>query len=270
MTDTEYTIALTSIVFAMLCGCASLETTGYAPVNGSKIAYSQIGNGSPTVVFQAGLGDDKTVWKAVIHMLGPTVSIFTYDRPGYGESPATSVARDPCSIAREQRLLLENVGIKPPYILVGHSLGGLYEYVYAHLYPEDVAGIVLLDPTHPDHLRRMQEEVPATASVLKATSKLFGTTMRHEFDAQAQCLDMAVKDTPLQAPSQLLIRSEFQLVEKGKFEAVIHSLAEDWQKLTGANRVEVVPKSGHYIQKDRPDAVIKAIRTLLTDAQKQR
>lgn len=258
-------VALAPIGLAVLCGCASFKTSGQALVNGNTVAYSQAGNGTATVVFQAGLGDGKTVWNAVIRALGPAVSTFAYDRPGYGQSPRTSEPRDPCSIAREQRRVLANAGLRPPYVLVGHSLGGLYEYVYARLYPEEVAGVVLLDPTHPDHFRRMQRDVPTMATMLKVTSKLFPATMRSEYDAQAQCIETIVKDRPLQMRSRLLVRSRFPLIEKGAFERMTRRLAEDWQRLTGVDQIEVVPKSGHYIQKDRPDVVARAIAAVLAD-----
>ncbi|MBK7417536.1 MAG: alpha/beta hydrolase [Dechloromonas sp.] len=62
--------------------------------------------------------------------------MFAYDRPGYGSNPASNTPRDPCTIATELRDQLRSAGLPPPYVLVGHSLGGLYQYVFARLYPE--------------------------------------------------------------------------------------------------------------------------------------
>lgn len=62
--------------------------------------------------------------------------------------------------------LLSTVGAQPPYLLVGHSLGGQYQYAYALLFPQDVAGMLLLDPTHPDHWTSLQREAPLTAATI--------------------------------------------------------------------------------------------------------
>lgn len=250
---------------AMLGGCASVNPTGHVPVNGKPMAYSWDGNKqSPTIVLQAGLGDGKTTWDALKRRLKPGVSVFAYDRPGYGDSPATSTPCDPCSIAREQHQLLTDAGVKPPYLLVGHSLGGLYEYAYAKLYPNEVAGMVLLDPTHPQHFERMQTEVPGLAATLNTLTLLFTPTMKREFAAQTQCLDTLPTNSLQAIPVHLLFSTKTDvLAQSAAFDTLRQALASDWQRLTNATEIQNVPESGHYIQKDRPDAVVEAINALL-------
>lgn len=261
---------LTTLVLIALNGCTTLHTTGVSSIEGDNIAYTRLGDGMPSVVFQSGLGDGKAVWSPVIELLGTSVAVFAYDRPGYGDSVATSRARDPCSIAAEQRQLLRSAGIKPPYILVGHSLGGLYEYVYSRLYPDDVVALILLDPTHPDHWRRMQEEAPAAATLIKGLRfTIFGTAMRQEFDYQSTCLEQFAIPSPSPSKVLLLVRSNYQLIEKGSFEAMAGRLAGEWQQLTGANEISKVENSGHYIQEDRPDVVVNSIRKFLVPTQEQ-
>jgi pimeloyl-ACP methyl ester carboxylesterase len=250
---------------AILGGCASVPTTGHVPVNGKPMAYSWEGNKqSPTIVLQAGLGDGKTTWDAIKRRLKPDVSVFAYDRPGYGDSPATATPRDPCSIAREQHQVLSDAGVKPPYLLIGHSLGGLYEYTYAKLYPNEVAGMVLLDPTHPQHLARMQTEVPELAATINTLTLLFTPTMKREFAAQTQCLDTLPANSLQTIPVHLLFSTKTDvLAQSAAFDTLRQTLAADWQRLTNAVDVQNVPESGHYIQQDRPDVVVQAIDTLL-------
>jgi pimeloyl-ACP methyl ester carboxylesterase len=250
---------------AMLGGCASVNTTGHVPVNGKPIAYSWEGNKyPPTIVLQAGLGDGKATWGDVERRLKTGVSVFAYDRPGYGDSPATATPRDPCSIAREQHQVLADAGVKPPYLLVGHSLGGLYEYTYAKLYPNEVAGMVLLDPTHPQHFARMQTEAPALAATLNTLTLLFTPTMKREFAAQTQCLDTLPANSLQNIPVRLLFSTKTDvLAQSAAFDTLRQALASDWQRLTNAAAIQNVPESGHYIQKDRPDAVVQAIDSLL-------
>lgn len=255
------------LLMAALAGCANTASNNSATqANHSPITYhyerGATHSQSPTVVFQSGLGDDHTVWRAVLQHLSKQVSSFSYDRPGYGASTATSMARDPCHIAQEQHALLKRVGVKPPYILVGHSLGGLYEYTYAQLYPEEVAGLILLDPTHPQHWQRIQTELPHIATLLSTAMMLMGATARQEFKEQQNCLNQLKPELASQIPVRLLLSSQRQALEQGGFEQLIKQLSLDWQRMTHAPQIQNSP-SGHYIQKEQPALVVDAIHELL-------
>ncbi|WP_374585034.1 alpha/beta fold hydrolase [Pseudoduganella sp.] len=209
---------------------------------------------APTVVLQAGLGDGQSAWHPILPGLAARGPVFAFDRPGYGGQAAVDGPRDPCTIAREQHALLERQGIAPPYLLVGHSLGGLYQYVFARLYPNEVAGMVLLDPTHPRHLATLQQEAPAMAALAKTVHTLTPNgTMRREFRDQAVCLETLDASQPIAAPVRLLTSG------KG---TVLPHLRSDWQRLTGAPKVETFEQSGHYLQRDVPDEVVRAIDSL--------
>ncbi len=250
-----------------LAGCASLAPTGRVPVEGGMVAYSRVAQVDldATVVFQSGLGDGRSTWAGLVQDLakqpGPrTVALFAYDRPGYGASSSVDGPRDPCRIAAEMRQVLQASGAKPPYVLVGHSLGGLYQYVYARLYPEDVAGMVLLDPTHPRHLEALRN-VPSAEAILRVVrATLFSRTERAELDDQASCLDRLDHDRPLGIPVQILVSTRFSAIESRDFQAqVLWPLREDWLRLTGAQGLVRVD-AGHYIHRDAPQAVMQAIR----------
>jgi pimeloyl-ACP methyl ester carboxylesterase len=104
------------------------------------------GKGSPAVVFDGGIGARCDEYRQLQDSIAATTTVVIYDRAGYGSSEAGPLPRDSRSEAEELRALLAALNIPGPYILVGHSLGGLNMEVYADLHPEDVAGIVLLDP----------------------------------------------------------------------------------------------------------------------------
>lgn len=248
----------------MLAACRTpVQTSGTASVGGNHIAYYETGQGSPSVVFESGLGDGKDTWASVLPEIAKTNRVFAYDRPGYGASQKTDVPRDPCSIATEERELLQASGLPPPYILVGHSAGGLYQYVFAKLFPQDVAGVVLLDPTHPDHWATMQTEAPGAAATLRTLrSILFSSTERSEFDSMVACMNRVNTQVPMQVPARVLVRTQFEGMESGAFATMSHHLAADWGRLAGIDHVEPISGSGHYIQKDKPLAVIDAVASM--------
>ncbi|MFG6468576.1 alpha/beta fold hydrolase [Roseateles sp. BYS87W] len=263
---------LSGSLSGLLSGCASLPPTRSVEVNGQRTAFVQAGGSPPVAVFQAGLGDGKAVWAGVIEQVTPGLAVFAHDRPGYGDSSAEPAGpRDPCTLARELHATLQAAGVKPPFLLVGHSIGGLYQLAFAHLYPQEVAGLLLVDPTHPDHWARMQREAPAAARLatgLRAT--VFSRTMRAEFDAQAQpaCIAELQALPPLAVPARLLVRSDFSLAERGDFEALVRQLELAWAAwVPGISRRQVAG-AGHYIQKDQPGVVAEELQALARAARK--
>jgi pimeloyl-ACP methyl ester carboxylesterase len=114
--------------------------------------------GGPTVVVDAGNGDFSVTWSGIQREVEKSARICTYDRAGYGWSDPSPHPRTASHMANELHQLLVNADVKPPYILVGHSLGGLTVRVYASLYPDQVAGMILVDAGHEDQLQRLPPE----------------------------------------------------------------------------------------------------------------
>jgi pimeloyl-ACP methyl ester carboxylesterase len=104
------------------------------------------GSGNPTVLFEAGIAATNLNWFHIQEPVSRFASTVSYDRGGLGWSSPCRTARTPANIAAELHQLLEEAGIKPPYILVGHSFGGLVMRRFALNYPQEVASVVLLDP----------------------------------------------------------------------------------------------------------------------------
>jgi pimeloyl-ACP methyl ester carboxylesterase len=104
------------------------------------------GEGGPTVLFEAGIAATNLNWFHIQNIVSRFNHTASYDRSGLGWSSPSRTARTPGNIAVELHAMLQHAGIKPPYILVGHSFGGLVMRRYALLYPEDVASVLLVDP----------------------------------------------------------------------------------------------------------------------------
>ncbi|MBI2518085.1 MAG: alpha/beta hydrolase [Opitutae bacterium] len=117
-------------------------------VGGYRLHLHVLGEGSPTVVLLPGAGDFSFDWVLVQSEVAKTVRTVSYDRAGSAWSDPGPTPRSMKQEAHELRLALANSGLRPPYVLVGHSVGGLVARVYARNYPTEVAGVVLVDATH--------------------------------------------------------------------------------------------------------------------------
>jgi pimeloyl-ACP methyl ester carboxylesterase len=122
-------------------------------IGGYKLNLYCTGQGGPTVVLESGFGMLSLSWGLVQSGIAKFARVCSYDRAGYGWSDSSPFPRTCAQIAKELHALLGNAGEKPPYVLVGHSFGGLIVRVFNGGYPNDVAAIVLVESTHPDLLR---------------------------------------------------------------------------------------------------------------------
>jgi len=125
---------------------------------------------APTVILEGGAGLGSVTWGWVQPRIAEMTRVVAYDRAGIGWSDRGPEPRDAQQIARELHTALQTAGINGPYVLVGHSFGGLYVRVFGDLYPDEVVGLVLVDPTHPDQMRRS----PREGEAMQTTGRLMG------------------------------------------------------------------------------------------------
>jgi pimeloyl-ACP methyl ester carboxylesterase len=132
-------------------------------------------HGGPTVVLDAGFGAFSPAYAWLHDELADTVTTVAYDRPGYGWSDSADRPVDPAATADDLRAALASRGLAGPYVLVGHSLGAHYARVFAQRHPDDVAGLILLDPAHEDQFDRMpdvEQQVRQMAATLAWAPRL--------------------------------------------------------------------------------------------------
>lgn len=123
-------------------------------VDGCRLHVQTAGRGLPSVVLETGLGGMSAAWGWIQPETAKFSRVVAYDRAGLGWSGPDSAPKTAALAARRLRSLLRQSQVSPPYVLVGHSMGGLFIRVFAACYPDEVAGMVLLDAVHPDqHLR---------------------------------------------------------------------------------------------------------------------
>jgi Predicted hydrolases or acyltransferases (alpha/beta hydrolase superfamily) len=145
--NTGRLIPAVACILGVWTACPAAGPSGRTvDVGGYRLYYELHGRGTPAVVLDVGVGESFKDWAAVVTALSPETAVVVYDRAGYGRSQAGPLPRDAKAEAADLKALLRKAGIPGPYVLAGHSLGGLNVQRFAHDFPGDVAGLVLLDP----------------------------------------------------------------------------------------------------------------------------
>jgi pimeloyl-ACP methyl ester carboxylesterase len=165
------------ILALLLAGAATYERIGeradaaayppagvLIPVNHHRLHLYCVGprGVGPTIVLENGLGGWSQTWGNIVTEVSKTARTCAYDRAGYGWSELGDLPHDALSIADQLHALLHGAGEATPFVLVGASIGGLYIRMYAHRFPDDVAGLVFLDPSHEDQAAVLPREQQAT------------------------------------------------------------------------------------------------------------
>lgn len=144
-----YSFVFICILTISFCSCSSKIKSHLITSKNLQVEYMLVNKNTIPVVFENGLGGTLDWWKKVFPVISNNTTAFIYNRPGYGSSAGALTQRDGIHIVDELRILLKNRGLNPPYILVGHSIGGLYMQLFARRYPNEVCALILVDTTHP-------------------------------------------------------------------------------------------------------------------------
>jgi pimeloyl-ACP methyl ester carboxylesterase len=172
-------IIILILMITCMCGCngpSSNRDETYPPpgvlydVGGYKLHLQCTGSGTPAVVMEAGAGDFSLTWALVAPTIALTNQVCVYDRAGLGWSEPSPNPRLAGNQVAELHALLQKAGIAPPYLLVAHSMGGVLARVFAHVYPAEMAGLVLVDPSHEEETTRQEPDVRASMDALAASA----------------------------------------------------------------------------------------------------
>ena len=261
-------------------------------LNGRQVHVRCAGEGSPTVILQA--GHISLTWMSVFSEIAELTRVCTYDRPGWGWSEPASSPRTAEMIVQELRMLLQAADIKPPYVLAGHSFGGLLMQLYAARYPDDFEGIVLVDSSHPDQAQRTSDlqELDTVAKALKIVGPLGlarmllpvapagdptsrdSTVIALEKDLLMTNRTLRTIVAELSVMRQSLLQVADSSVDFGDKPLVVltqgrrrpefwQQMQEDLSRLSRSSDWRVIDDAGHFIHHDRPDVVVDAIRRVL-------
>ncbi|MEL6641703.1 MAG: alpha/beta hydrolase [Pseudomonadota bacterium] len=242
---------------------------------GAELGEPQVarGNGGPTVVFEAGLGDGAESWTAVRSRLPDSVGTFAWSRAGYGglglldwetwpgDADGRRSGRE---VASQLMRELTKQGVEPPFVLVGHSLGGTYALSFAKAYPGSVAGIVLVDPRLPGFTAECQAQNLSNCTPPAALTLLMGETERAELrgmpETEASLRDLAFLNG---IPVTVMSAGRGGLGISDDFQNAWIAYAEAFAERLPQARYVHVPSSGHYIHQSATNTVSAEIQRLL-------
>jgi len=218
----------------------------------------------PTVIFEAGTGDSSEVWSAVQTQVEQFASVCSYDRLGLGRSDKLAVAHTADEIVADLHGLLHAASVREPYVLVAHSIGGIYTRKYTDLYPAEVAGVVLVDSAHEEQFARVAQISPEWAKRIssqfpvgeqRSQGFLSGNErLAWHFDKPLVVIEHG-KMAPSAASNPMAKQSE----------AVFHVLQKDLASRSKHGQLREARTSSHYIQRDQPELVTQSIRDVIRE-----
>jgi pimeloyl-ACP methyl ester carboxylesterase len=242
---------------------ASLLKLQRVDVGGHNLNVLVGGKGKVTVVLEGGFGIGIASWSSVQKQIAEFAQTISYDRAGLGQSDPGPKPRTGKQIATELHSALEKVGFKPPYLLVGHSLGGIYVRIFADMFPNEVAGMILIDPSQEDFeewLRRQpnNREKNEREQIAKAPE---GAKL--EWAALPETYSLARAAKVPSVPVTLFSSTEAEGFSEDIRKMWTEKHKEWVAKVPGAKHI-VLDKSSHFIQMENPGPVIDAVRQLIS------
>ncbi len=253
---------------------------------GRRLRYICRGEGTPAVVIDQGSGISVEQsflspyplgWQKVFTEIAKSTRVLMHDRAGLGWSYEPPTPRSCTQLVKDLRAVLRNAEVGPPYVLVGHSIGGFNVRLFANQYPDEVAGVVLVDSSHPDQWSRFARTLPRQALGEPAELRRFrqkpdplSTPERIDFTASAD--EMRTVGTLGDKPLIVLSRSPQALRVPGlpadlaeRMEQVWAELQRDLLHLSTRSTQVIATCAGHNIQLDEPQLVSETVLKLVRD-----
>ena len=220
------------------------------PVNGHNLFIDCEGNASgPTVILMAGGRGTTKTWEKVQPQVSSFARVCSYDRAGLGRSDVIEQTQSVDQIVDDLSELLKATHVKPPYVLVGHSIGGIYIRKFDELYDSQVAGMVLVDSSHEEQIWRFAKSEPEALS------------------EYPDWKDIAAMSAQGFLPPEKHLNWRFSkpliVIEHGiPPEPVWHEMQKDLAARSPEGKLIHAAHSSHYIQEQQPDLVIESIRSV--------
>lgn len=263
-------LALSATVHAATPAPESIKVGNY------QVQMATLGSGNTTVILESGFGRDLGVWRNVAPALAKSAKVMAYSRAGHGKSDARPEAPTIAARTNELEQLIAAAGLKPPYVLVGHSYGGFLIRSFAARHPEQVAGMVFVDPSDEQfnvELRKL--DAAAVDKDTKLTEQFMPPRFHAELRSVQAVLDAgklpftgALPDVPVAVLTSVQKREQPQLfLETPAAVQVWRGLHERFFRSFSNGSHIVTAESGHNIDQEQPQLVVAAVEGVIAAAE---
>jgi pimeloyl-ACP methyl ester carboxylesterase len=261
------------------------ETTASDPamermsINNRELAFYRTGSGSPVVVLETGLGAESSEWTSIQRSIGAVTLTFRYDRVGRGASHPADSPRSAGEMVNDLHTLLSTARIPSPYILVGHSFGGLLMRLFAHRYPAEVGGLLLVDAMNEDQFDVISSVLPPARDEDPEPLRNFRDfwtggwrdpkSTQERIDFAASFREVQEIRSLGQLPVHVItagtgITSPFMPESlRPRMQSLWDGLQRRFLELSPLATQSFVLTSGHFVQRDAPEVVVEAIKGLI-------
>lgn len=270
---------LLSLLF-YICGVAATYAQSPKMINVGDHSLEMIkaGSGPYTVIFESGFGTDYRVWGNVASEVMKNQTVVLYSRAGVGKSEANPKPQSLENAVADLSALIKNAGLKPPFILAGHSYGAFLIRAYAALHPEQVKGLVFVDPAHEKLMQELRKADPAKAQKdVELQNSFIPERFKKENELINAIFDKGVLPSFGTLPSvPAAVLTSVQ--KRSTPELFLHEPTgvEIWRKLQTSFFSQfnsgvhfVTPNSGHNIHREEPFLVVNAINQVIQLAEKE-
>lgn len=263
-------IVMMGLLLAMAASGPGVGQERCAPLGAGAMHGCLFGAGDVTVVLAAGAGQDSRTWAPLIEELTSLARVVSFDRPGLGRSPDVEGPRTPTAIASELHDPLTTLGVVGPTILVGHSMGGVHVLRYANMFPESVAGVLLLDTPPPGFEQdRMQllsdpEQAQRQRALAEGRARAPAIVGRERDGAESDSWEFS--GFPVMKPLIVVSADSQNFGELGSQDAhrqLWLRRSRQWLELSVRSEFVVATGSGHMIHHDQSRLVLDLIRRLI-------
>ncbi|PUA28308.1 MAG: hypothetical protein B0W54_17720 [Cellvibrio sp. 79] len=235
----------------------------------ASVEFSVQGEGKLPLVFLNGFRMPKSSWHKLIGLLPANRCMLLYNRAGVGHTPKATVAQTAQQVVNDLRNLLDQLNIKPPYIVVAHSLGGIFANYFARRYPQEIAGIIFLDASHPEEIIAQRQFSPPALlnwinNAIKSLEKM-GNPFKYSEDEMIDESLVQITNAGSFPEIPICIISGTQklpLVPAASFE--LHcKYQQELLRLSPLAEYHPLEKSGHFPQISEPEALAAIINQWL-------
>lgn len=248
------------LIVALLAGCAhSLKGKRTEWVGAQRLEYLVQGEGTPTVVFNS--NTDMDSWGKVLPEVATYTRVFADSRPGHGGSKPQMGRNTGKRVVERLHILLAETGQRPPYVLVAHSYSGLFANLYARTYPNEVAGVVFVDASHPGQEDWWHKHLPVQSFISNIIAvKAFNYEL-FDFDVVADDIKAAGPFPDI--PVAVITAGKRWVLDTKSWREQWMVFQQDLAALSPQGTQIVADKSGHVIQLQQPEVIIAAIRQIV-------